>query len=120
MTKIFEHGRVILLLNDGRIRTLPGVLPIPGLAQNLIFVSKIENAGVQRIVDEDTCNMVRGAMVLMRGVWIGTLYKLLGSTLTRECNSSIVSHKGKMNVPLPTKITMLWHRWMGHIEEKNL
>jgi hypothetical protein len=32
-TKIIGHGRVKLLLKDGRIRTLPGVLHIPDLAK---------------------------------------------------------------------------------------
>ena len=30
--------------------------------------------------EKDTCKMVRGAMVLMQGIRIGTLYKLLGKT----------------------------------------
>ena len=34
--KIMGRGRVKLLLNDGRIRSLPGVLHIPSLARNLI------------------------------------------------------------------------------------
>ena len=42
--KIMGHGRVKLFLNDGRIRTLPGVLHIPGLARNLISVSKMADA----------------------------------------------------------------------------
>ena len=38
--KIMGCGRVKLLLNDGRIRTLLCVLHILGLARNLISVSK--------------------------------------------------------------------------------
>jgi hypothetical protein len=33
-------------------------------------------------------------MVLLKGVWIGTLYKLLGSTISDGCNSSIVPEIG--------------------------
>jgi hypothetical protein len=84
------RGRVKLLLKDGRIRTLPGVLHIPKLDRSLISVSKMEDAGVDTIFGKGTCNMVRGEMVLMRGVRCGTLYKLLGSTYTNGCNSSIV------------------------------
>jgi hypothetical protein len=43
-------GRVKLRLIDGRIRTLPGVLHIPGIARNLIYVSKMEDAGVRTIL----------------------------------------------------------------------
>ena len=76
--KIMGHGRVKLLLNDGRIRTLPGMLHIPGLARNLISVSKMVDAGVKIVFEKDRSKMIRGAMVLMRGVQYGTLYKLLG------------------------------------------
>jgi hypothetical protein len=89
-TKIMGCGRVKLLLKDGRIRTLPGVLHIPKLARSLISISKLDDAGVDTIFGKNTCNMVRGAMVLMRGVRCGTLYKLLGSTYTNGCNSSVV------------------------------
>jgi hypothetical protein len=72
-TKILGHGRVKLLLKYGRIRTLPGVLHIPKVAKSLISVSKMEYAGVDTIFGKGTWKMVRGEMVLMRGVWCGTL-----------------------------------------------
>ena len=83
-------GRVKLFMNDGRIRTLPGVLHIPGLARNLISVSKMADAGVKTIFEKDRCKMIWGAMVLMRGVQYGTLYKLLGKTIIGDCNNTIV------------------------------
>jgi hypothetical protein len=89
-TKIMGRGRVKLLLKDGRIRTLPGVLHIPKLARSLISVSKLDDAGVDTVLGKGTCKMVRGAMVLMRGVRCGTLYKLLGRTYTNGCNSYVV------------------------------
>jgi hypothetical protein len=64
--KILGCGRVKLLLKDGRIRTLPGVLHIPKLARSLISVSKLDDAGVKTVFEKNTCKMVRGAMVLMR------------------------------------------------------
>jgi hypothetical protein len=89
-TKILGRGRVKLLLKDGRIRTLLGVLHIPKLARSLISVSKMEDAGVDTVFGKGTCKMVRGAMVFMRGVRCGTLYKLLGSTYTNGCKNSVV------------------------------
>ena len=46
-TSIIGCGRVKLKLKDGRIRTLLGVLHIPNLARNLIFVEKMDVAGVK-------------------------------------------------------------------------
>jgi hypothetical protein len=57
-TKILGHGRVKLLLNDGRIRNLPVVLHIPKLARSLIFVSKLSDAGVKTVFENNTCKMV--------------------------------------------------------------
>ena len=81
-------------LIDGRIRTLPGVLHIPGLARNLIFVRKMDDARVKSVFEKETCRMVRGAMVLLQGVRIGTLYKLQGITISSGCNASIVPNIG--------------------------
>eukprot|EP00253_Pinus_taeda_P012798 PITA_12798 len=88
--RIIGRGKVKLKLQGGRVRTLPSVLHNPALARNLISVSKLDDAGVKTVFEKDTCKMVRGALVLMRGVRIGTLYKLQGSTVVDGCNSSMV------------------------------
>ena len=46
------------MMNDMRRERLPSMLHIPGLLRNLIFVSKMEDAGVQTMFDKDTCKMV--------------------------------------------------------------
>jgi hypothetical protein len=120
--KILGCGRVKLLLKYGRIRTLLGVLHIPKLARSLISVSKLDDVGVDTVFGKNTCKMVRGAMVLMRGVRCGTMYKLLGSN-TNGCNSSVVleqtNKEDKTNI-VPEKKTMMWHQRLGHIGEKDL
>ena len=77
-TKIIGQGKIKLRFIDGRIRTLSGVLHIPGLARNLIFVSKMDDAGVKTIFEKETCRMVRGAMVLLKGVQFGNIYEMQG------------------------------------------
>jgi hypothetical protein len=122
-TKIVGRGRVKLLLKDGRIRTIHGVIHIPKLSRSLISISKLDDAVVYTVFGKGTCKMVRGAMVLMRGVWCGTPYKLLGSTYTNGCNSSVVPdqrNKGDKTNTVPEKKTMLWHQRLGHIGEKGL
>jgi hypothetical protein len=109
-TKIMGRGRVKLLLKYGRIRTLPGVLHIPKLARSLIYVSKLDDVGLDTIFGKNTCKMVRGTMVLMRGVWCGTLYKLLERTFTNGCNIFVVPEKrneGDKTNTVPEKKTML-------------
>jgi hypothetical protein len=80
-TKILGRGRVNLLLKDGRIRTLPRVLYIPKLARRLISVSKMEDAGVDTVFGKGTCKMVRGEMVLMRGVHVWKYIQVVGKHL---------------------------------------
>jgi hypothetical protein len=112
-----------LRLIDGRIRTLLGVLHIPRLARNLISVSKMDDAGVKTIFEKETCKMVQGEMVLLKGVQFGTLYKLQGSTISDGCNSSIVPDIGVEEEITPTvsgEKVMLWHQRLGHIGEKGL
>jgi hypothetical protein len=122
-TKIMGHERVKLLLKYGRIITLPGVLHIPKLARSLISIRKLDDAGVDVLLGKGTCKMVRGEMVLMRGVRCGTLYKLLGRNYTNGCNGPVVHEKrneGEKNNIVPEKKTMLWHHRLGHIGEKVL
>jgi len=109
-----------LKLQGGRVRTLPGVLHIPTLARNLISVSRLDDAGVKTVFEKNTCKMVWGALVLMWGVWIGTLYKLQGSTIINGCNSSVVPESGVENLVVSGEKTMLWHQRLGHIGEKGL
>ena len=123
VARIIGRGKIKLLLKNGRIRTLPGVLHIPKLARNLISVSRMDDAGVKTVFEKNTCKMVRGSMVLMRGVWIGTLYKLLGSTFNKGCNITIVPegiNEGDRVLTISREKTMLWHRRLGHIGEKGL
>ena len=100
--KIIGHGRVKLFLNDGRIKTLPGVLHILGLAINLTSINKMGDASVQTIFEKDRGKMVRGAMLFLNGVQCGTLYKLLGITVIDGCNNTIVpeSKVEESNVPV--------------------
>ena len=70
--------------------------------------------------EKDTCKMVRGALALMRGVRIGALYKLQGSTVIAGCNSSVVLKSGVESLTVSRENTMLWHQRLGHIGEKDL
>jgi hypothetical protein len=85
-TRIVGHEKVKFFLKDRRIRILPKVLRILELDRNLIFVSKMSDASVHIVFERETCKIVRGEMVLLRGVENGTLYKLLGNTITDGCN----------------------------------
>ena len=59
----------------------------------------------------------------MRGVWYGTVYKLLGKTIIDECKNYVVLEEGGKDDKTLTSSrekTMLRHQRLGHIEEKGL
>eukprot|EP00253_Pinus_taeda_P025583 PITA_25583 len=118
--RIVGRGKLKLKFQGGRVRTPPGVLHIPALARNLISGSKLDDVGVKMVFEKDTCKMVRGELVLMWGVQIGTLYKLQGSTIIDGYNSSVVPESGAENLVVSGEKTMLWHQRLGHIGEKGL
>jgi hypothetical protein len=117
------------------------VLHIPSLERNLISINKVSDAGVHTLFQKDSCNMVRGVMVLMRGFRIGTLYKMLWNVDSTRCNN-IASPKLVANTTQPESMStqldltqaklvqtdstrhvdidsnMLWHKRMGYIGEK--
>jgi hypothetical protein len=86
-TKIVGQGIICLLLQDGWSRTLPGVLHIPVLERNLISIKKMSDVSVHTLFYKDTCKILKGALVLMKVVFIVTLYKLLGYVDLTGCNS---------------------------------
>jgi len=118
--RIIVHGKLNLKLQGGRVRTLSGVLHIPALARNLISISKLDDAGVNIVFQEGYLQHGLGALVLIRGVWTGTFYKLQGSTIFYGCTSSVVPESGTENLVLCGERTMLWHQRLGHIGEKGL
>eukprot|EP00253_Pinus_taeda_P003388 PITA_03388 len=118
--RIIGRRKVKLKLQGGRVRTLPGVLHISALTKYLISVSKLDDASVKTVFNKDTCKMVQGALILMRGVRIRTLYKLQGSTVIDGCNSFVVPESGVENLVVSGENIMLWHQGLGHIGEKGL
>ena len=50
----------------------------------------MSDVGVHTMLDKDTCKMVRGALVLMRGMWIGKLYKMLGRIDASGCHHTVI------------------------------
>lgn len=64
IVRIIFHGRVKVLMHDGRVISLPGVMHIIVLARNLILVSNMNDAYVDFICNKTSCKMVCGSMVL--------------------------------------------------------
>ena len=73
----------------------------------MISLSKLDDASVKTMFEKDTCKMVQGPRVLLRGVWIGTLYKLQGIISIDGCNIFVVPKSGEENLVVSGEKTML-------------
>ena len=78
------------------------------------------SSDLKTVFKKDTCKMVRGALVLMWGVWIGTMYKLQGIPVTDGSKISMVPEIGTESLAVSEEKTMLRHQRLGHIGEKGL
>lgn len=95
------------------------MLHIPRWVQNFISVSKMGDAGLQTMFEKDTCKLVQGEMVFLRGIRIMTLYKLLGRNDTSSYHPKVILETEEISSFIVDS-TMLWHRQLGHISEKGL
>jgi hypothetical protein len=83
----------------------------------------MDDARVKTVFEKETCRMVRGARVLLKGVWFGNLYKIQGSTINDGCNNFVFTKIGaeeEKNSTIFEENNMLWHQRLGHIREKGL
>ena len=83
----------------------------------------MDDAEVRTVFEKETCRMVQGEMVLLKGIRFGIPYKLQESTISDGCNSSIVLDIGFEEERTPTvsgENFMLWHQRLEHIGEKGL
>ena len=75
-------GIVRIKMDDGIVRELKEVRYIPQLKRNFISVGALESLGLKISVRDDVLKMIKGSMVMMKGVRRDNLYYLKGSTVT--------------------------------------
>ena len=63
-TKIIGNEKFELNLMGGSIKIFHGVMHILGFSKNLIYISNMNDAGVNVMFEKYTCNMVQGVMKL--------------------------------------------------------
>jgi hypothetical protein len=58
--------------------------------------------------------------MLMRGFFIGTMYKILGYNINDKCNNFFTPKVINEENRTPTILAILWNNILGHIGEKVL
>lgn len=113
--KTLGIGSIRIKMHDGVVRTLMDVRHVPDLRKNLISVGALDSGGCKIVIWNGVKKVVRGSLVVMKGIRQGNLYALLGTTVT---GNVVVGTSGSGGDPC--KCTRLWHRRLGHMSEKGL
>lgn len=110
--KVIGTGTVAINMFDGIVRTLTKVRHVPELKKNLISLGTLDTNGCKCIAEGGVMKVVKGALVLMKGAKVGSLYSLQGSTMVGSANVST----GTMS----DSETKLWHLRLGHMGEHGM
>jgi len=81
LCKVAGMGSVKIKFHDGKIRMLRGVRHIPDLSKNLISLGSLEEKGCKFQSDGGVLCVSKGALTIMRGKRVESLYFLQGSTV---------------------------------------
>ncbi|KAG9446257.1 hypothetical protein H6P81_012385 [Aristolochia fimbriata] len=105
------EGRCIIHLktNDGGKLILKEVRHLPDLQKNLISVNKLDQEGYKITFENNSWKVSRGALTLIKGKAVGTLYPLC--TKVDQIISLAAEKDDKAS---------LWHRWLGHLSESGM
>ncbi|CAA2974391.1 Retrovirus-related Pol poly from transposon TNT 1-94 [Olea europaea subsp. europaea] len=108
-------GSIRIKMHDGVIRTLIDVRHVPDLRKNLISVGALDSGGCKIVTWNGVKKVVRGSLIVMKGIREGNLYALRGTTVTEDVAVGTSGSGGD-----PCECTRLWHRRLGHMSEKGL
>lgn len=112
--RIMGYGTIRIKMHDGAVRTLRNVRHVPNLRKNLIYLGVLEENGCKIILENGVLKVVRGSLVVMKGVRHRNLYPLMAETVTSDLAVGINRSKDQ------TKCTRMWHMRLGHMSEKGL
>jgi len=85
-------GTVHINMFDGMVRELTEVRYVPQLKKNLISVGALKALGLEVSIRDGVLKMIRGSMVVLKGVRRNNLYYLKSSTVIGQVATSIDSY----------------------------
>ena len=94
-------GTVWIWMHDGVVHTLTDVRHVPELKKNLISLGTLDDIGCKYTAEGGVLKVSRGAMIVMKGKRVSSLYHLLGETVIEAAAIS----SGKSD----SDLTQLWH-----------
>ena len=104
-------GTVRIKMEDVIVRELKEMRYVPQLKKNLVSIGALKALGLVISVRDGVLKMIKGSMVVMKGVCQDNLYYLKGSTVTGQVETSS---------SLDDSCTKVWQVKVGHGGEKSL
>ena len=104
-------GTVRIKTDEGIVRELTEVRYVPQLKRNLISVGALKTLGLVVSIRDGVLKMIKGTMVVMKGIHRNNLYYLKGSIVTGHVKTFISSDDVS---------TQVWQMRVGHGGEKSL
>ncbi|KAK3018680.1 hypothetical protein RJ639_003111 [Escallonia herrerae] len=106
-------GSIQIRMHDGIVRTLTDVRHVPELRKNLISLGTLDSNGCSYRAAGGVMRIMKGALVVMKGLKQNGLYLLHGSTVTGTTATTSSSD-------IDSDTTKLWHMHLGHMSERGM
>ena len=104
-------GSVGLRMKDGLDLVLQNVRYVPDLKRNLISLGELDSQGFSFRGGNECLKVLKGAMVLMKGVRRNGLYSFEAEASNNHVAAASVGAASK---------TKIWHKRLAHISERGL
>ncbi|KAK2998859.1 hypothetical protein RJ639_022999 [Escallonia herrerae] len=101
-------------MHDGIVRTLTDVKHVPELRKILISLGTLDSNGCSYRAAGGVTRIMKGALVVMKGLKQNSLYLLQGSTVTGAAAEAASSSD------IDSDTTKLWHMHLGHMSERGM
>ncbi|KAK3016871.1 hypothetical protein RJ639_005957 [Escallonia herrerae] len=109
--KVVRIDSIQIRMHDGIVRTLTDVRHVPELKKNLISLDTLESNSCSYRAASGVMRIIKGALVVMKGLKQNSLYLLRGSTVTGAASTTSSSD-------IDSDITKLWHMCLRHMSER--
>ncbi|KAK2966163.1 hypothetical protein RJ640_026814 [Escallonia rubra] len=111
--KVVGIGSIQIRMHDGIVRTLTDVRHVPELRKKLISLGTLESNDCSYRAVGRVMRIMKGALVVMKGLKQNSLYLLQGSTVIGAAASASSSD-------IDSDTTKLWHIHLGHMSERGM
>ena len=108
-SKIVGIGDICLETGIGNKLVLKDVMHVPDIRLNLISTGRLDDEGFTNFFAESKWKLTKGSLIVAKGKKLNTLYDIEAKL-----------HKKEINVVQKDASIELWHRRLGHINEKGL